>query len=115
MSLGHEVDELDIDETVVKTSKLMKLSLINDPKFSNLFTGVGCLPIRLVKIKLKYNAVPYQTPIRRVLIALEEKFRDEIKLMEKQEIISKLDHNMPTEWLNSYVIIRNLMEASVFV
>ena len=28
--------------------------------------------------------------------------------MEKQGIISKLDHNTPTEWLNSYIIIKKL-------
>ena len=62
MSSDHEVDELDIDETGVKTSKLMKVSLINDPKFSKLFTGVGHMPIKPVKIKLKSNAVSCQTP-----------------------------------------------------
>ena len=60
----HEVDELDIDETGVKTSKLMKVSILNDPKFSKLFTGVGGLPIKPVKIKQKSNAVPYPTLLR---------------------------------------------------
>ena len=64
MSLHHEGDELDIDETGVKTSKLTKVSLINDPKFSNLFRGVGHLPTKPVKIKLKSNTVPYQIPLR---------------------------------------------------
>ena len=41
MGLDHEVDELNIDETGVKTSKLTKVSLINDSKFSKLFKGVG--------------------------------------------------------------------------
>ena len=36
MSSGYEIDELDIDETGAKTSKLMKVSVINDPKFLNL-------------------------------------------------------------------------------
>ena len=66
MSLGHEVDELDIDETGVKMSKLKKILLINDPNFSKLCTGVGCLPIEPVKIKLKSNALPYQTHLRRI-------------------------------------------------
>ena len=64
MSLGHKGDEMDIDETGVKMSKLTKVLLIKDPKFSKLFTGVGSLPIKPVKIKLKSNAVPYQTPLR---------------------------------------------------
>ena len=64
------------------------------------------MPIKPFDIKLKSNAVPYQTPLRQVLIALQENFKDENKSMEKQGIISKLDHNMPTEWLNSYVIVK---------
>ena len=35
MSSGHEVDELDIDETGVKTSILMKVSLIMIPNFQH--------------------------------------------------------------------------------
>ena len=37
MSSDHEVDELDIDKTGVKTPKLMKVSLINDTKFFKTF------------------------------------------------------------------------------
>ena len=106
MSSDHKVDELDIDETGVKMYKLMKVLLFKDPKFSKLCTSVGCLPVKQVKIKLKCNAVSYQTPARWVPITLQEKIKDGIKSMEKQGIISKLDHNTPTEWLNSYIIIK---------
>ena len=64
MNSNHKVDELDTDETGAKRSKLMNISLINDPKFSNLFTGVGCLPIKPFEMKLKSDAVPYQTALR---------------------------------------------------
>ena len=114
MSLDREADELDTDETGVKMSKLMKVSLINNPKFSKHFTGVGHFPIKPVDIKLIPNTVPYQTPLRWGPITLQEKFKDEIKSMEKQGIISKLNHNMP-KWLNRYIIIKSLMVAFIFV
>ena len=48
MSPDHEVDKQDIEDTGATMSKLMKVSIITDPKFSKFFTGVGCLPIKPV-------------------------------------------------------------------
>ena len=50
--------------------------------------------------------VPLQKPACRVPVSLKEKFELEIKSMEKQEIISKLDYNTATEWLNSLVEVK---------
>ena len=54
MSSDHEVHELDIDETGVKTSKLMKVSLINYPKFSKLFTGCRMLAYQTSQDKAEF-------------------------------------------------------------
>ena len=47
-----------------------------------------------------------QKPARRVPVAMKEKFRKELQSMAKAGIISKLDRNTPTPWLNSYVIVK---------
>ena len=47
-----------------------------------------------------------QKPAYRVPIAMKEKFKKELHMMENAEIISKLDWNTPTPWLNSYVIVK---------
>ena len=47
-----------------------------------------------------------QKPAHRVPVAMKEKFRKELQSMAKAGIISKLDRNTPTPWLNSYVIVK---------
>ena len=39
-------------------------------------------------------------------MSLKDKFKQEIHSMEQQGIISKLDHNQATEWLNSLVVVK---------
>ena len=39
-------------------------------------------------------------------MSLKDKFEQEIHSMEKQGIISKLDCNQATEWLNSFVVVK---------
>ena len=59
-----------------------------------------------MNIQLSYEAVPIQKPVMHVPISLKDKFEQEIHSMEKQGIISKLDHNQATEWLNSSVVVK---------
>ena len=39
-------------------------------------------------------------------MSLKDKFEQEIHSMEKLGLISKLDHNQATEWLNSFVVVK---------
>ena len=70
-------------------------------KYKKLFTGIGHFKCAPVEIKLKDNAVPVQKPPRRIPVAMRDEFQDEIDSMVKAGILTKLDKNQATEWLNS--------------
>ena len=59
-----------------------------------------------MNIQLSGDAVPIQKPSRHVPMSLKDKFEQEIHSMEKEGIISKLDHNKATEWFNSFVVVK---------
>ena len=75
-------------------------------RFKKIFSGVGRFPIEPVDIVLSEDNEPVQKPAGRVPVAMKEKFRKELQSMAKAGIISKLDRNTPTPWLNSYVIVK---------
>ena len=86
-------------------SVLPKECIING-RFKKIFSGVGHFPVKLVDIVLSEDNVPVQKPAHRVPVAMKEKFKKELHAMAKVGIISKLDRNTPTPWLNSYVIVK---------
>ena len=57
-------------------------------------------------IKLSEKTIPVQKPDWSVPVSLNGMFEDAIHSMEWQGIISKLDRNTATEWLNSFVIVK---------
>ena len=67
---------------------------------------MGHFPIEPVDTVLSEDNEPVQKPARRVPVAMKEKFKKELHMMENAGIISKLDRNTPTPWLNSYVIVK---------
>ena len=86
-------------------SVLSKEQIVNG-RFKKIFSGVGHFPIEPVDIVLSEDNEPVQKPAFRVLVAMKEKFKKELPAMTKAGIISKLDRNTPTPWLNSYVIVK---------
>ena len=86
-------------------SVLSKEQIING-RFKRIFSGVGRFPIEPVDIVLSEDNEPVQKPAHRVPVAMKEKLRKELQSMVKAGIISKLDRNTPTPWLNSYVIVK---------
>ena len=48
--------------------------------------------------------IPYQSPPRRVPVALQDPFIEELGCMEYRGTITKLDKSVAPEWLNSLVI-----------
>ena len=68
-------------------------------KYKKVFTGLGRLKVPPVKIHLRPNAKPEQAPIRRVPVAIRQKFKEELQSMEQQKTISKLDKNVAPPWL----------------
>ena len=51
--------------------KLTKETIINHPKYSNFFTGIGRFKCKLVHITMRQNGTPVQKPPRRVPIAIK--------------------------------------------
>ena len=86
-------------------SVLSKEHIVNG-RFKKIFSCVGHFPIEPVDIVLSEDNVPVQKPACRVPVAPKEKFKKELHAMAKAEIISKLDRNTPTVWLNRYVIVK---------
>ena len=86
-------------------SVLSKEQIVNG-RFKRIFLGVGHFLIEPVDIVLSEDNEPVQMPARRVPVAMKEKFRKELQSMAKAGIISKLDRNTPTPWLNSYIIVK---------
>ena len=72
-------------------------------RFNEVFTGLGRLKVEPVKIHLTKDAKPVRRPCRRVPIAIRGKFKDELDSLCKQKVLTKLDKNEVTEWLNSFV------------
>ena len=79
---------------------------MHGPRLKSVFSGVGRFPVEPVNIQLSDDAVPLEKPARHVPMSLKDKFEQEIHSMEKQGIISKLDCNQATEWLNSFVVVK---------
>ena len=71
--------------------------------FKEVFTGLGRLKVEPVKIHLTKDAKPVRRPCRRVPIAIRGKFKDELDSLCKEKVLTKLDKNEVTEWLNSFV------------
>ena len=103
------VSEIDLVHPKQKTSNkgmvLSKGSIINH-RFKSVFTGVGKLLVEPEKIQLATDEVPVQKPLRHVPLALQDKFKDELDHMESLGIISKLDKNTATPWLNFFVLLK---------
>ena len=94
------------DTVEEKPGSMLTKDGITNGHFPKIFSGIGQFPIEPVSIVLSDDAEPVQKPACRVPVALKDKFKQELKSMEKAGIISKLDHNTPTPWLNSYVIVK---------
>ena len=83
-----------------------KKSLYMGPGLNQSFQVLADSPVEPVNIQLSDDAVPIQKPARHIPMSLKDKFEQEIHSMEKQGIISKLDHNQGAEWLNSFVVVK---------
>ena len=96
------LDNIDVEE-------ISKEKLTGDfklKKYGKLFSGIGRFKCAPAEIKLKDNAVPVQKPPRRIPVAMRNEFHKEINSMVKAVILTKLDKNQATEWLNSFVVVK---------
>ena len=89
-----------IDETSI-SSGLTKGDVLE--RYHDVFSGLGKLKVDPVKIHLKKGAEPVRRPCKRVPIALRPKFKEELDSSVEKGILTKLNKNQVTEWLNSFV------------
>ena len=74
---------------------------LDDPKYSELFNGLGCLPGEY-KVRLKPEVKPVIHPCRKVPFPMLEKVKTELDRMEGLGVIAKVHE--PTDWVSSMVI-----------
>ena len=101
-SCSLRTENIDVEE--ISEEKLTHDFILK--KYKNLFTGIGYFMCAPTEIKLKDNAVPVQKPLRRIPVAMRDVFQEEINSIVKAGILTKLDKNQATEWLNSFVVVR---------
>ena len=107
--LSQSIDSIQnsLISAIPTYQNLTKESIINHPKYSHLFTGIGRFKCKPVHITTRQNGVPIQKTPRKVPLAMKEKFKKELDRMEAQGIISKFDgRDMNPKWLNSFVIVK---------
>ena len=91
----------DIPETLTREW------IINHEKYKHLFQGIGHFKCSPISIEMQEGYTPIRKPARKVLLALCEKFKQEIDSMVKAGIPTKVTPEMSTpEWLNSSVIVK---------
>ena len=100
-SCSLRTDDIDVEE--ICEEKLTHDFILK--KYKKLFMGIGHFKCAPAEIKLKDNAVPVQKPPR-IPVAMRDEFQKEIDSMVKAGILTKLDKNQATEWLNSFVVVR---------
>ncbi|MES9883587.1 MAG: RNase H-like domain-containing protein [Sedimenticola sp.] len=71
-------------------------------EFKDVFQGIGLFP-GTCKLHLKPDAVPVINPPRRVPLAMKNRLKTELQVMEKNEVIARVTR--PTDWVNSLVLI----------
>lgn len=68
----------------------------------DIFTGIGKFPEKY-KIKVKENSIPTSKPPNRIALKLEEKVKEKLIEMEKQNIISRSLE--PSSWVSKLVVV----------
>ena len=86
-----------VNQSIDLQKPLTLTDMIDNPKCKHLFQGVGKFKIKPVDITLREGAIPYQSPPRRVPVALQDPFVEELGHMEHQGTITKLDKSITPE------------------
>ena len=95
-----------VDAVEEQSGSVLSKERIVNGRFKEIFSCVGHFSIEPVDIVLSEDNEPVQKPAPRVPVAMKEKFKKELHMMENVGIISKLDRNIPTPWLNIYVVVK---------
>ncbi len=71
-------------------------------EYKDVFEGLGCLPGEY-RISIDDTVAPVVHACRKVPFALREKLKEELALMEKLDVIKRIDE--PRDWVSSLVIV----------
>ena len=72
--------------------------------FEDVFNGIDCFD-GTFSLLLKPNSKPYQAPPRCMVYYLQKPFKEELKMLQKQDIIAPLGVDETAEWCNSFVLV----------
>ena len=72
--------------------------------FEDVFNGIGCFDGTFL-FQLKLDSKPYQAPSTCMAYALQKPFKEELKHLQKQDIIAPLGVDETAEWCNSFVLV----------
>ena len=73
-------------------------------KFSDVFTGIGCFK-GTFKLQVRGGSHTYQASPRRAAYVLQESLMEELKWLEKQQVIVPLDVDETLEWYSIFVLV----------
>ena len=96
-------------KTCVELNLVQQLDAVNNQTadildtYSDVFEGLGCITDASYHIKIDESAQSVVHPPRNVPVTLRPKIQQELKRMEKLNIIEKVEE--PTDWVNSMVTI----------
>ena len=78
--------------------------------YADIFQGLGKFPGEPYKLRLKPDAVPAKHRPRKVPVHLQDAFHEEVERLVKIDVLEKVTE--PTEWVNSFVIVEKVIDAS---
>ena len=91
-------------DSIELNGKIHKLPITKDymlKEYSDVFKGIGILPLGPYHIRLKEQYRPVQHPPRSVPVAMQSAYKAELNRLVKEGIITDVKEH--TEWINSVV------------
>ena len=107
--IDHDTPNILGLKTCVELNLVQRMDAIDNhhvdilDRYSDVFEGLGCITDASYHIKVDESAQPVVHPPRKVPVTLRPKIQQELKRMEKLDVIEKVEE--PTDWVNSMVTI----------
>ena len=107
--IDHDTPNILGLKTCVELNLVQRMDAIDNhhvdilDRYSDVFEGLGCITDASYHIKVDESAQPVVHPPRKVPVTLRPKIQQELRRMEKLDVIEKVEE--PTDWVNSMVTI----------
>ena len=69
-----------------------------------ILSGMGCFDV-IFSLQVMDDIWPYQVPPRRIMYALQDPLKEEVEILQKQQITVSLHVDEISEWCNSFVLV----------